>query len=82
MREAAQKRMSDPKYDHIHGHPGNGPAPGTQAPDFSLTPLKFYELQTQTEDITVENADQLYAKVTLSQFRNKVPVALIFGSYT
>ena len=52
------------------------------APDFELMPLKFYEFGIEEEEITLENAQQLYQPVRLSDFRDKKPVVLIFGSYT
>ena len=52
------------------------------APDFELMPLKFYEFGLSNEDITVENASELYKPVKLSDFKGKKPVVLIFGSYT
>ena len=58
------------------------PKVGEVAPDFSLTPIKFYEFKTAETDITEENAGVLYEPVRLSSFRDKKPVILIFGSYT
>ena len=82
MRDEMRKRMTSEKYDDIHGRPGNGPAYGTEAPDFSLMPLKFYEMGIDETEITEENAGALYEPVRLSDFRGKKPVVLIFGSYT
>ena len=61
---------------------GEEPRPGDVAPDFALTPLKFYKFKTEETEITQENADVLYEPVRLSSFRGKKPVVLIFGSYT
>ena len=55
---------------------------GEPAPDFKLTPLKFYDFKTAETEITQENAAALYEPVSLSHFKDKKPVALIFGSYT
>ena len=60
----------------------SGPAEGTVAPDFSLTPLKFYEFKIDEKEITENNAGDLYKPVSLSDFKGKKPVVLIFGSYT
>ena len=60
----------------------SGPAEGTVAPDFSLTPLKFYEFKIDEKEITENNAGDLYKPVSLSDFKDKKPVVLIFGSYT
>lgn len=60
----------------------DAPKPGTVAPDFTLTPLKFYPFKTEKTDITIDNAGVLYEPVTLSSFKGEKPVALIFGSYT
>lgn len=76
------KRLTDEKYDELHGRIGNGPGVGEVAPDFALTPLKFYEFKISERDITKENAGELYRPVKLSDFRGKRPVVLIFGSYT
>lgn len=82
MGEAIAKRNTNPDYTGINGKADNGPAAGAEAPDFSLTPIKFYDFKTEEQDITLENADVLYENVRLSDFRDKKPVALIFGSYT
>ena len=66
----------------IKGDENNGPKVGEEAPDFSLQPLKFYEFGIDDAAITQENAGELYKPVRLSAFRDKKPVALIFGSYT
>ena len=66
----------------IRGRGNNGPEAGVEAPDFSLTPLQFYEFGIDKTEITEENAGKLYESVTLSDFRGKKPVVLIFGSYT
>ena len=58
------------------------PQPGELAPDFELAPLRFYDFQVDATPITRENADTLYEPVRLSAFRDKLPVVLIFGSYT
>lgn len=76
-REYTLKRVKD-----ISGRADNGPKAGVVAPDFSLTPLKFYEFGIDDTEITEENAGALYDSVTLSDFRGKKPVVLIFGSYT
>ncbi len=82
MMESARERMSDPDYHDIHGRAGNGPQVGEMAPDFSLVPLKFYEFGISSDDITIENAGELYKPVRLSDFQGHKPVVLIFGSYT
>ena len=82
LRESASNRMSDPDYDNIVGRGSNGPRVGEMAPDFELMPLKFYEFGLSDEDITLENASELYKPVRLSDFKGKKPVVLIFGSYT
>lgn len=82
MGEYARERMTSPKYDAIVGRPGNGPAVGTVAPDFELMPLKFYEFGIDEQNITEENAGDLYKSVRLSDFQGHKPVVLIFGSYT
>ena len=82
IRGQAQKRMTGEKYMDIHGHPGNGPKYGEEAPDFALMPLKFYEFGIDDTEITEETAGLLYEPVRLSDFRGKKPVVLIFGSYT
>jgi hypothetical protein len=72
LREQAMKRMSSAKYEEILGRRGNGPAPGTAAPDFALETIKDYEIKAgaKVEDIR------------LSDFKGDRPVVLIFGSYT
>ena len=50
---------------------GGEPQVGDEAPDFSLTPLKFYDFKTEETDITQENASLLYEPVTLSSFKDK-----------
>ena len=82
LRESAANRMSDPAYDNIVGRGGNGPQVGEMAPDFELMPLKFYEFGLSNEDITIDNAAELYKPVKLSDFKGTKPVVLIFGSYT
>ena len=82
LRESATTRMSDPDYNNIVGRGSNGPQVGEMAPDFELMPLKFYEFGLSDEDITVDNAGELYKPVKLSDFKGKKPVVLIFGSYT
>jgi hypothetical protein len=59
-----------------------GPAVGDPAPDFELTPLRFYDFRLDEREITRENAWELYEPVRLRDFRGKRPVALIFGSFT
>lgn len=54
---------------------------GQAAPDFALMPLRFYDFRLTT-GITKDNAGSLFEPVTLSSFRGKKPVVLIFGSYT
>lgn len=76
-REYTMKQVKE-----ISGRADNGPKAGVQAPDFSLTPLKFYEFGIDDTEITEENAGALYDSVTLRDFRGKKPVVLIFGSYT
>ena len=58
------------------------PQPGQMAPDFEVTPLKFYGFQIQQSEGKEEPAAALYMPVRLSDFRGKKPVVLIFGSYT
>ena len=82
IRGNGQNRNTDAKFYSILGRPRNGPGVGTEAPDFSLMPAKFYDFGIDDTDITIENADRLYQPVTLSDFRGKKPVVLIFGSYT
>ena len=82
MADYSRDRLESGKYDEVHSRAGNGPAEGTMAPDFSLTPLKFYEFGIDEEAITAENAGDLYKPVRLSSFRGEKPVVLIFGSYT
>lgn len=80
--------FQNPEYREIAGqimgraNVGKEPRVGQPAPDFSLSPIKFYDFKTDDTDITIENADLLYQPVQLSHFRDKKPVALIFGSYT
>ena len=81
-REGMQERIQIVRDAGIGGRKDNGPAVGTDAPDFALTPLKFYDFQVEEEAVTKQNAQKLYDKVKLSSFRGKRPVALIFGSYT
>lgn len=57
-----------------------GPAVGALAPDFALTPLRFYDFRLDAREITRTNAWELYEPVRLGAFRNKWPVALVFGS--
>ncbi len=76
------ERYENPKYMDMLGFYDNGPGHGTQAPDFELTPLKFYEFGIDAQDITVDNASELYKPVRLSDFQGHKPVVLIFGSYT
>ena len=81
-RGQAAVRIGIVKEEGIQSTRNNGPEPGSDAPDFSLTPLKFYAFKTAKTDITQENADLLYEPVSLSDFKDDKPVALIFGSYT
>ena len=78
----AAVRIGIVKEEGIQGARNNGPEEGSDAPDFSLTPLKFYKFKTANSDITQENADLLSEPVSLSDFKDDKPVALIFGSYT
>ena len=80
--EFGGERYENPKYRDMLGFYDNGPGHGTQAPDFELTPLKFYEFGIEVQDITVDNASELYKPVRLSDFQGYKPVVLIFGSYT
>jgi len=77
-----RERMGGTSHADIQGRGDNGPKVGEVAPDFRLTPLKFYEFGIDEEEITEENAGELYAPVRLSSFKGKKPVVLIFGSYT
>lgn len=77
-----RERMGGASHADIQGRGDNGPKVGEVAPDFRLTPLKFYEFGIDEEEITEENAGELYAPVRLSSFKGKKPVVLIFGSYT
>ena len=65
------------------GGRGGAPAPavGETAPDFSLAPIKFYDLKGDRA-VSAEEAGGLYDSVRLSSFRGEKPVVLIFGSYT
>ena len=54
---------------------------GESAPDFELMPLRFYDFAID-RGITKENAKSLFEPVSLSSFRDSLPVVLIFGSYT
>ena len=76
-REFTMEQVAD-----LRGRPNNGPAVGEKAPDFALTPLKFYEFNIDETEITEDKAGKLYDAVRLSDFQGKKPVALIFGSYT
>lgn len=58
------------------------PQPGDPAPDFELMPLRIYDFQLDGGPVTEANAGELYEPVRLSAFRGKLPVVLIFGSYT
>ena len=82
-RDMYRKRLSLVNELGISGI-GNddAPKPGDDAPDFELMPLRFYDFQIDKTPITKENAGGLYAPVKLSSFRGKLPVVLIFGSYT
>lgn len=82
QRGGPRARQESGKYDEMSGRSPGAPQVGEDAPDFSLTPLKFYEFGIDNEDITKENAGKLYQPVSLSEFRGKKPVVLIFGSYT
>ncbi len=54
---------------------------GEAAPDFELMPLRFYDFAID-QGITKDNAQTLFEPVSLSSFRDSLPVVLIFGSYT
>ncbi len=54
---------------------------GEPAPDFELMPLRFYDFAID-QGITKDNAQSLFEPVSLSSFRDSLPVVLIFGSYT
>ena len=75
-------RFEHPDFRDMIGFYDNGPHHGTIAPDFELQPLGFYEFGIEHEEITEENAADLYKPVRLSDFRGHKPVVLIFGSYT
>ena len=45
-------------------------------------PLRFYDFGLEEREITRENAWELYQPIRLSDFVDKRPVALIFGSYS
>ena len=77
-----ERRLNIVKEEGIGGRGNDGPAEGTVAPDFSLTPLKFYEFKIDEKEITEDNAGDLYKPISLSDFKDKKPVVLIFGSYT
>jgi len=77
-----RRHMDEMKAKGILGHGAEAPKAGETAPDFTLTPIKFYDFDTDETEITRENADVLYQDVTLSRFRGEKPVVLIFGSYT
>jgi len=81
-RSSIRERMGGKSHPDIEAMADNGPKVGEVAPDFRLTPLKFYEFGIDEEEITEENAGELYAPVRLSAFKGKRPVVLIFGSYT
>ena len=57
-----------------------GPVVGLPAPAFALTPLRFYDFRLDEGEISRANAWELYEPVRLGDFRNKWPVALVFGS--
>ncbi len=77
-----RERMGGQSHDDIQGSKDNGPKVGDLAPEFRLIPLKFYEFGIEEEEITKDNAGELYAPVRLSAFKDEKPVVLIFGSYT
>lgn len=81
-REGMAERLQITRDAEINSTATNGPKVGTDAPDFELTPLKFYEFKIDEQDITLENAGELYRPVRLSDFEGHKPVVLIFGSYT
>ncbi len=81
-RENVQKRIQIVRDEEIYGGKDSGPGVGSDAPDFTLTPLKFYDFQVEDEEVTQQNAHKLFDKIQLSGFQGKRPVALIFGSYT
>lgn len=80
--EGMKMRLEAVNAEDIRGTSHNGPAVGEIAPDFSLTPLKSYEINIEEKEITEENAGERLKPVRLSDFKGKRPVALIFGSYT
>lgn len=80
--DVMEQRLNIVNEAGIGGSENDGPAEGTVAPDFSLTPLKFYEFKIDEKEITEDNAGDLYKPVSLSDFKDKKPVVLIFGSYT
>ena len=80
--EESAREYTLTRVEDMRGRGNNGPEAGVQAPDFSLTPLQFYEFGIDKTEITEKNAGVLYESVTLSDFRGKKPVVLIFGSYT
>jgi len=77
-----RERMGGSSHEDIQSTKENGPKVGEVAPKFRLIPLKFYEFGIDEEEITKENAGELYAPVRLGAFKGKRPVVLIFGSYT
>ena len=64
--------QQDRRGDRRGGSRGKGVPAGTEAPDFKLKKLLSSELERTGE---VEY-------VTLSDYKGKKPVVLIFGSYT
>lgn len=82
-RALVRTRMDIVEGSGISGIGNNdAPQPGDPAPDFALSPLKFYDFQIDETPITEENAGLLYQAVQLSSFKGSKPVVLIFGSYT
>lgn len=47
--------------------------------DFAFPPLRFYDFKIDRQEITRENAGELYRNVRLSDFRGKRPVVVLFG---
>lgn len=82
QRPDIRERMGGQSHADIQGKKDNGPKVSEVAPDFRLTPLKFYEFGIDNAAITEENAGELYAPVRLGAFEGEKPVVLIFGSYT
>jgi hypothetical protein len=58
------------------------PKVGEEAPDFTLPAISVYDFMLEGKTVTRENAASFFEPVTLSDFKGKKPVALIFGSFT